>query len=181
LFQSHASSTKQVEFPNTLQSNADNLKISPILYSQNQHQHKIDQPSEQLSFSLDDITGDVDHIQSSLDDIRDFMFDHLPDEPTIDDLFGEDNGLLSPLLHTTSAHNPTANLLQDQKLIQGDQIESTKNSQSVPNVNNQLLEHLITESALVEEQRHTIDQLEREKSDLQDKIHLLEQQTTQKK
>jgi hypothetical protein len=114
------------------------------------------------------------------------MFDNLPDEPTIDDLFGEENGLLSPLLHTTSVNNPTANLLQDQKLIPGDykpsdQTESTKTFQSVPNVNDQLLEHLITESALVEEQRYTIDQLEREKSDLEDKIHLLEQQTTQKK
>jgi hypothetical protein len=47
------------------------------------------------------------------------MFDHLPDEPSIDDLFGEDNGLLSPLLQSTSNNNPTGNLLletlQDQK------------------------------------------------------------------
>lgn len=48
-------------------------------------------------------------------------------------------------------------------------------------MNNQLLEQLINETALVEEQRHTIDQLAREKSDLEHRVHLLEQQATQRK
>jgi hypothetical protein len=43
------------------------------------------------------------------------------------------------------------------------------------------LEQLITEAAIVEEQRNTINQLARDKSNLEDKIHLLEQQTTQRK
>ncbi len=64
---------------------------------------------------------------------------------------------------------------------QSEQIETTTNSQSVPNVNNQLLEQLISETAIVEEQRNTINQLEREKSDLEDKIHILEQQQTTKR
>jgi hypothetical protein len=34
---------------------------------------------------------------------------------------------------------------------------------------------------MVEEQRNTINQLNREKSDLEDKIHILEQHTTKKK
>lgn len=59
--------------------------------------------------------------------------------------------------------------------------ESTANSQSVPNVNNQLLEQLINEANLVEEQRNTIDQLARANSDLENRVHLLEQQTNQRK
>lgn len=109
------------------------------------------------------------------------MFDSLPEGTTIEDLFGEDHGLLSPLLKSTSIDNSTGNF-QDQKPTLGDeQYDSTTNSQSVPNVNNKLLEQLITESAIVEEQQNTIHQLEREKSDLEEKIHLLEQHTTQKK
>ena len=47
------------------------------------------------------------------------------------------------------------------------------------NVNDQLLEQLITESAKVEEQRQTINQLEREKLHLKGKIQSLEQHTNQ--
>jgi hypothetical protein len=154
---------EQTEFPNTFQPN--------------------------LQHSINDLTDHVDHIQSSLDNIRDLMFDSLPEGTSMEDLFGEDHGLLSPILEAASNNNPTANLLlenlQDQKLISGDHtsdlIESTNHSQSVPNVNNQLLEQLITESVLIDEQRETINQLAREKSDLENKIHLLEQQTTQQK
>lgn len=179
---------EQIDFPNTFQRNSsptlNELKTSPTLYSQTQAQNKISQPTEQLSFNLDDITGDVDHIQSSLDNIRELMFDSLPDGASIEDLFGVDNGLLSPLLKSTSIDNSTENL-QDQKPLLGDhqsnQYESTNNSQSVPNVNNQLLEQLITETARADEQQNTINQLAREKSDLEEKFHLLEQQTTQRK
>ena len=76
-----------------------------------------------MSFSLSDISGDVDHIQSSLENIRDLMFDHLPDGTSIEDLFGEDNGLLSPLLEAVGNDPETANLLlenlQEQKLAAG--------------------------------------------------------------
>ena len=63
---------------------------------------------------------------------------------------------------------------------QAEQNALTPNSQSVPNINNQLLEQLITEAGIVEEQQNTINQLSREKSDLENKIHLLEQQTQRK-
>ncbi len=113
---------EQIDLPQTLQTNND-LQASPTLYSQTQQQHKIGQPSEQLSFSLDDITGDVDHIQSSLDNIRELMFDHLPDGTSIEDLFGEDNAFLSPLLQTISDNistgNPLLENLQDQKPMTG--------------------------------------------------------------
>ncbi|CAF1148386.1 unnamed protein product [Adineta steineri] len=159
---------------------------SPTLYSQNQQQHKIGETNSQLSFNLDDITGDVDHIQSSLDNIRDLMFDNLPDGTSIDDLFGADNELLLPLLQAVSTDGQTPNLLleniNDQNLTTGENqpenLSTTTNSQSVPNVSNHLLEQLITETAKLEEQQNAINQLVRDKSDLQDKIHILEQQNT---
>ncbi|CAF0815409.1 unnamed protein product [Rotaria sp. Silwood1] len=60
-------------------------------------------------------------------------------------------------------------------------IDAAINSQSVPNVNNQLFEQLITETAKVEEQRNTIEQLERDKSNLTDQIHRLEKKATKRK
>ncbi|CAF5045998.1 unnamed protein product, partial [Rotaria socialis] len=91
---------------------------------------------------------------------------------SIEDLFGEDNGLLSPLLQSTTNDNQTEDLLlenlSDSTILTGnnnnqDQTKTAINSQSIPNVHNQLLEQLITETAKVEEQRNTIEQLEREK------------------
>ncbi|CAF5046162.1 unnamed protein product, partial [Rotaria socialis] len=91
---------------------------------------------------------------------------------SIEDLFGEDNGLLSPLLQSTTNDNQTEDLLlenlSDSTILAGnnnnqDQTNTAINSQSIPNVHNQLLEQLITETAKVEEQRNTIEQLEREK------------------
>jgi hypothetical protein len=73
----------------------------------------IDQSGESVSFSLDDITDDVDHIQSSLDNIRDFMFDNLPDGTSIDDLFDEDHQLLSPLLNATELSDHTSKAIVD--------------------------------------------------------------------
>ncbi|CAF4699585.1 unnamed protein product, partial [Rotaria socialis] len=186
---------EQIEFPNVFQSShADEFKISPTLnstlYPQTPQELKLDTPSEQLSFSLDDITGDVDHIQSSLDNIRELMFETLPDGTSIEDLFGEDNGLLSPLLQSTTNDNQTEDLLlenlSDSTILAGnnnnqDQTNTAINSQSIPNVHNQLLEQLITETAKVEEQRNTIEQLEREKSNLTDKLYMLEKQTNQRK
>ncbi|CAF3329087.1 unnamed protein product [Rotaria socialis] len=186
---------EQIEFPNVFQSShADEFKISPTLnstlYPQTPQELKLDTPSEQLSFSLDDITGDVDHIQSSLDNIRELMFETLPDGTSIEDLFGEDNGLLSPLLQSTTNDNQTEDLLlenlSDSTILTGnnnnqDQTNTAINSQSIPNVHNQLLEQLITETAKVEEQRNTIEQLEREKSNLTDKLYMLEKQTNQRK
>lgn len=56
--------------------------------------------------SVDDITGDVDHIQSSLENIRDLMFESLPEDTrSIDSLFDEENEILLPLL--TPAETPT--------------------------------------------------------------------------
>ena len=157
-----------------------------------------------MSFSLSDITGDVDHIQTSLDSIRDLMFEHLPEDASINDLFAGDNNLLSPLLQSVANDKTLLENIQDQNLNTGlivhfcssnkiivyiklgDQlanpIDSTATtSQSVPNVNNQFLEKLIHNSVLVEEQQHTIDQLEREKLDLEERVHLLEQQQQQQR
>lgn len=61
------------------------------------------------------------------------------------------------------------------------QCETTIQPQPIPNVTDQLLEQLITETAKVEEQRNTIEQLEREKSDLTDKLRRLEKQTNRRK
>jgi hypothetical protein len=116
-----------VEFQPTQNHPVVDLKTSPTLnsslYSQSQQQHKIGQPSEQISFSLDDITGDVDHIQSSLDNIRELMFDNLPHGTSIEDLFGEDNGLLIPLLQSVSNNDQTASSLlgdiQEQQAMTG--------------------------------------------------------------
>ncbi|CAF0825869.1 unnamed protein product [Rotaria sordida] len=188
---------EHIEFPNAFQQNQhnpiDELETSPTLnstlYSQNQQANKIDPPSAQISFSLDDITGDVDHIQSSLDSIRELMFDNLPEGTSIEDLFGDDNGLLLPLLQSTTNDNQTGNLLLENLPEQTsntgnnnfEPIETTINSQSVPNINNQLFEQLITETAINEEQRNTIEHLEREKLNLTDKIHILEKQATERK
>lgn len=57
-------------------------------------------------------------------------------------------------------------------------IDAFKNSTLTPTVDDQLLEQFINESAKVEEQRQTIHQLEREKSDLQAKVHHLEKRST---
>lgn len=103
------------------QAELDHSKASPTAFVHT----KIDPITGQLSFSLDDITGDVDHIQSSLDNIRDFMFDNLPEGTTMDDLFGDENGLFSPLLQATAPenNNSTGNVFldnaQDQKLHSG--------------------------------------------------------------
>ncbi len=155
--------------------------------------------SENIPFSLDDVTGDVDHIQSSLDNIRELMFDNLPDGTTIEDLFCDDHVLLSPLL---TNNGQTTNILndntQDLKVnnhfiySNSNEIGNTSSQckqiilhqSEIPSktvqtdVNNQLLEQLINETAKVEEQRHTIHQLEREKLNLEGKIHRLEQQQT---
>ncbi|CAF0929653.1 unnamed protein product [Adineta ricciae] len=164
----------------------EELIEQPNVYQQaDQQQHKPGLPMGQLSFSLDDITGDVDHIQSSLDNIRDLMFEHLPDGSSIEDLFAGENDLLLPLLHETTTNGQTPNLLlentKDQRLSTGDHISNEinhpTNSQSVPNVNNQLLEQLMTENAKIEQQQNTINQLEQQKTLLENKVHLLEQQT----
>ncbi|UJR36288.1 hypothetical protein I4U23_029017 [Adineta vaga] len=175
---SQANASNQVQIPTT-------LKQELIDYSNKCEQNPSHpQPTEQLSFSLDDITGDVDHIQSSLDNIRDLMFDNLPDGTSIEDLFGADNDLLSPLLHSTSTNDQTPNLLlenmKDQKVLTAENssndITNLTTSQSVPNVNNQLLEQLMTENAKIEQQQNTINQLEHKTSLLENKIHTLEQQ-----
>ncbi|UJR09806.1 hypothetical protein I4U23_014032 [Adineta vaga] len=193
---------EQIEFSNTFNPHAsDSSTLNSSIYSQNKHS-KLIQPNN-VPFSLDDITGDVDHIQSSLDNIRELMFDNLPDNATIEDLFCDDHVLLSPLL---TNNGQTTNILTDtteeSKLTNNDNNNSThfiySNSNDMNNtsqckqiilhkseipltnpstdMNNQLLEQLINETAKVEEQRQTINQLEREKINLEGKIHRLEQQ-----
>ena len=156
----------------------------------------LDNSCEPITFSLDEFSGHVDHIQASLNHIRDFMFNKLPDGCAITDLFEDEHVLLSPLLP------PTSNLLteddpagkaggdlfysssvldEDNDLPHPPQSNIPQHSSILPSpiagVNNELLEQLIHESAKIEEQQHVIDQLEREKMNLQGKIHLLEQQT----
>ncbi|CAF4170516.1 unnamed protein product [Rotaria sp. Silwood2] len=109
---------EQINFPNTFHQKSSTLNSS--IYSNNNNnnnnikQSKVIQsanPSETLvPFSLHDITGDVNHIQTSLDNIRELMFDNLPDSTTIEDLFCDDHVLLSPLLTNNSQ---TTNILTD--------------------------------------------------------------------
>lgn len=129
------------------------------------------------------------------------MFDNLPEGATIEDLFCDDHALLSPLLTT---NGQTTNILTDNNeqskvnnhfiypnsneinnsTTQCKQIILHKSEIPIKNptidVDNQLLEQLINESAKVEEQRQTINQLEREKINLEGKIHRLEQQQQRK-
>ena len=179
--------------------------LASALFSPNQEAPKLGQSTQPLSFSLDDITGDVDHIQTSLDNIRDLMFESLPDGTTLEDLFGEDSEFLSPLLHaveTPAAEQKLAAMSKwdgaaadlfetffpsdnhqtnpaTQQVLVSPAVSATAPSQvhqPVQLVNNQLLQQLIHEKVTVEEQRHHIDELERAQSDLKDKIHQLEQQ-----
>jgi hypothetical protein len=164
---------ERIDFPNTFPSQPSKLNSN-----------------DSVPFSLDDITGDVHHIQTSLDNIRELMFDNLPDGTTIEDLFCDDHALLSPLLTTTNG--PTTNILTDnteQSKTNNQFVYETTapckqlmlHKSEIPlknvpiEVDNQLLEQLINETAKVEEQRQTINQLEREKLNLEGKIHQLEQ------
>lgn len=136
------------------------------------------------------------------------MFDNLPEGTTIEDLFCDDHALLSPLLTSTTnntnnnhhhSNNPTTNILTDnteqlkttnhfiysnsndqckQLMLHKSQLPIIKNS--TIDVDNQLLEQLINETVKVEEQRQTINQLEREKINLEGKIHRLEQEQQKK-
>lgn len=157
--------------------------------------------SDSVPFILHDITGDVNHIQTSLDNIRELMFDNLPDTATIEDLFCDDPALLSPLL---ANNGQTTNILtettHDEKLNNNNNYSYSNDNGSLAipsckqlilhkseipskiseiDVNNQLLEQLITETAIIEEQRQTINQLEREKLSLEGKIQRFEQQQQQ--
>lgn len=135
------------------------------------------------------------------------MFENLPDGTSIDDLFCADNGLLSPLLQSTSNGNPTENLIleniQHQTPATGfinsiswiklylqslflehntsQQTEANVDLQCISDVNNQLLEQLITETAIVEEQRKIINKLTQENSDLTDKLESFEKNKPKRK
>ena len=112
------------------------------------------------SFCLDEFTGDVHHIQTSLDNIRDLMFDKLSDSTTIDDLFGVENVLLSPRLPATS------NILADDKPWPSKVIHRRNSDKLLPDVNNQLLEQLIHETARIEGQQQAENQFERDQLNL---------------
>ncbi|CAF3903164.1 unnamed protein product [Rotaria sordida] len=195
---------EEINFPNTFPQKSSTLNSS--IYSNNNKQSKLIQPTNSseiiVPFSLHDISGDVNHIQTSLDNIRELMFDNLPDSATIEDLFCDDHVLLSPLLTNNSQ---TTNILtdntHDEKVnnhytypTNSNDINNTTASKckqvmlhkselpskiSEIDVNNQLLEQLINETAIIEEQRQTINQLEREKMNLEGKIHRYEQQQQQ--
>ncbi|CAF3787003.1 unnamed protein product [Rotaria sp. Silwood1] len=200
---------EQINFPNTYHQKSSTLNTS--IYSNNNNnnnnkQSKLHTPTNSsetiVPFSLHDITGDVNHIQTSLDNIRELMFDNLPDSTTIEDLFCDDHVLLSPLL---TNNGQTTNILtdniHDEKInnhypysSNSNDINHTTSSKckqiilhkselpskiSEIDVNNQLLEQLINETAIIEEQRQTIHQLEREKLNLEGKIHRFEQQQQQ--
>lgn len=87
--------TEQIEFPNRYLS-----ILNPSIYPDETQQKQVQlvNASESTPLSLNDLTGDVDHIQTSLDNIRELMFDNLPDGTSIEDLFGDEHSLLSPLL-----------------------------------------------------------------------------------
>jgi predicted nuclease with TOPRIM domain len=74
----------------------------------------------------------------------------------------------------------STNDLAQQGMISTSIDDTTTDTPCMSTVNDRLLVQLITESAKVKEQRQTIDQLEREKSDLKERIQLLEQQTTRR-
>ena len=130
---------------------------------------KLDSIATSVPFSLDDITGDVHHIQSSLDNIREFMFENLPDGTTIEDLFSDDPSLLSPLLSTT---NILSDDLDQSKSTNNPVIHSTPplpvqckqlmlHKSELPmktptlNVDNQLLEQLFNETIQSDQQPST--------------------------
>jgi hypothetical protein len=130
-------------------------------YQSNENKSDAVNPSGADSFCLDEFTGDVHHIQTSLDNIRDLMFDKLSDSSTtIDDLFGVENVLLSPSLPTTS------NILVDEKPWPSKAIHQTNSDKLLPDVNNQLLEQLIHETARIEGQQQAQNQFERDKLNL---------------
>jgi hypothetical protein len=158
---------EQIDFPNTF--HPQSLKLNS---------------TNSVPFSLDDITGDVHHIQTSLDNIRELMFDNLPDNTTIEDLFSDDPALLSPLITTNILTDNTDQSKTNNQFVYEiahstapcKQLMLHKSEVPLKNdVDNQLFEQLINETAKVEEQRQTINQLEREKLNLEGKIHQLEQ------
>jgi hypothetical protein len=176
------------------------MKTNETIDSTSEHRSCVN-PSEAESFCLDEFIGHVDHIQSSLDHIREFMFNKLSDDTIIDDLFNEEHVLLSPLIPPTS--NLLTNDAQEQqlnndlfyssplsidkkRLVQSPSLLSSQTtvntddcirSRSISNVDNQLLQQLIEETAKMEEQRHQIKRLQHEHRNLQDEIHLFAQQT----
>jgi hypothetical protein len=183
---------EQIDFPTTFHQQPSKIStLNSTIYPEKLNS------SEPVAFSLDDITGDVHHIQTSLDNIRELMFDNLPHGTIIEDLFDDDHVLLSPLLTT---NGQTTNILTDntqQEKVNNHFIYPNSNEidnsttqckqiilhkSEIPlktpqiDVDNHLLEQLINETAKVEEQRQTINQLEREKMNLEGKIHRLEQQ-----
>ena len=118
--------------------------------------------SDADSFCLDEFTGDVHHIQNSLDNIRDLMFGKIIDSTTIDDLFGVENVLLPP-----PSLPSTSNILVNDKPWPSKSIRSNNTDKLLlPDVNNQLLEQLIHETARIEGQQQAQNQCEREKLNL---------------
>ena len=188
---------EQIDFPNSSQPNSSTLNSS--VYSDNK-QEKLIQPtdlSETAPFSLHDITGDVDQIQTSLDNIRELIFDNLPDGTTIEELFCDDSVLLSPLL---TNNNQTTNILTDntQETEENNHFDylNTDKTRNLPSqckqvmlhkseipprifqtdTNNQLFEQWINDTTGIDEQLPRRNQLEHEKINLQGKLQRLEQQ-----
>ena len=139
--------------------------------------------SNNVGFSLDEFTGHVDNIQTSLDNIREFMFNKLPDGSMIEDLFDDENVLLSPLLPSSSNllnepiadpkgnHSydyqsessngaeilPATNSVVPPAVINKEKLNSVNNdstsSRSMPQVSKQLLEQLIHQNKTIEHQQ----------------------------
>ena len=99
---------EQIEIPHTLSNNSIELISN---YSENQPKHRYESSSPPVRLSVDEITGDVDHIQSSLDNIRNLMFESIPYDGSIGSLFGE-NDLLLPLLTPIDLPDQSASIDQ---------------------------------------------------------------------
>lgn len=111
------------------------------------------------SYSLDQFSTDVENIQSSLDNIRAFMFDKLPEGATIDDLFGEEHVLLSPILPATS------NLLTDPINVEENksntdflypssshcETSSSLSTNNIPQMDNQFFEQFLHENNRIQQ------------------------------
>lgn len=162
-------------------------------------------PNCSFGFSLDEFTGDVDNIQASLDNIREYMFHKLPDGTLIDDLFSDENVLLSPFLPTSTTslseipvENKTENNFDYSSTISNRAINLPILDEVLPptainlnennaanidstilesNKNDSLLDHLINQNQTIEhQQQNQIKQLESDKFQLQARLNVLDRQ-----
>ncbi|CAF0803776.1 unnamed protein product [Didymodactylos carnosus] len=80
--------------------------------------------------------------------------------------------IITPSIHVEQQKNTSSPVM----VLQTSPQQASNTSESLVNNERQLLDQLLSESVKAEEQRHTIEKLEREKSNLQEKVNRFEQQ-----